>query len=336
MKNFVLVACLIVLPAAPVLAASPAKIVKPTSGMIKVAVVLSDNANVMDIAGPWEVFQDTSVHDANGKEIQPFEIFTVAATKSPLHTTGSNRPGLNVTPDYTFADAPTPDLVVVGAQSGSPGLNAWLQKIHSQNGTIMSVCTGAFKLAEAGLLDGKPATTHHWYFGKMQNDYPNVKLVREVRFVQTDPITYTAGGLTSGVDLSLHLVADYFGQDVAQSTADYMEYQGTGWKSNQGISQLTTPVTRQDWIGALRPDSKIVLHLVTEGASNIATADIPAQHVTGISTTLGGEGRRARIVFHIPGHTATFDGAMNANATSATGTFTQDGKSIPLTLTKSG
>jgi putative intracellular protease/amidase len=336
MKNFALALFLTCLPAAHVWADPSAKIVNPTSGMIKVAVVVSDGANVMDIAGPWEVFQDTSVHDAKGNEIQPFEIFTVASTKSPFHTTGSNHTGMNITPDYTFADAPSPDLVVVGAQSGGKGLSEWLQKVHAQGKTIMSVCTGAFKLANAGLLDGKSATTHHWYFGDMQNDYPTVKLVREVRYVQSDPIIYTAGGLTSGVDLSLHLVASYFGQGIAQNTADYMEYQGTGWKSNEGTSQLTTPVTRQEWIGVLSPSSKIVLHITTTGASNTVTADIPAQNVAGVSTTLGGKGTRATIVFHIPGHAATFDGAMNANGTSATGTLTQDGKSVPLTLTKSG
>lgn len=336
MKIFFLAASLMWLSVAQAVAGTPTKTGAPTAGMIKVAVVVSDHANLMDIAGPWEVFQDTSVHDAHGKEIQPFEIYTVASTKAPFHTTGSNRPGLNVTPDYTFADAPTPDLIVVGAQSGGAGLSEWLQKIHAQGKTIMSVCTGAFNLAKAGLLDGKPATTHHWYFGEMQNNYPNVKLVREVRYVQSDPITYTAGGLTSGVDLSLHIVATYFGQDVAQSTADYMEYQGIGWKSNQGISQLTTPITRQDWVGTFGADSKIVLHLVTAGASTTVTADIPAQHVVGVSTTLGGAGSRASVVLHIPGHPATFEGVVKEDQSGATGTLTQDGKSVPLTLTKSG
>lgn len=336
MKTIALAALFALLPANHLLAAESAKTAAPRPGMLKVAFVVSDHANVMDIAGSWEVFQDTTVKDAHGNDIAPFELFTVAPNKTPLHTAGSNHPGLTLTPDYSFADAPTPDLVVVGAQSGGAGLKEWLQKIHAQNKTILSVCTGAFKLAEAGLLDGKPATTHHWYFGNMQNQFPDVKLVREVRYVQSDPITFTAGGLTSGVDLSLHIVADYFGQTVAQSTADYMEYQGTGWKSNQGISQLTTPVSHQEWTGSLDGDSKIVLHLLIEGASTTITADIPAQHVAGVATTLDGQGNRARVVLHIPDHPATFDGVLNASMTGATGTLTQDGKSTPLTLAKSG
>jgi transcriptional regulator GlxA family with amidase domain len=302
--------------------------------MLKVAFVISDDANVMDIAGPWEVFQDTMIDQANGEHIMPFELFTVAPTKATLHTTGSNRPGLAITPDYSFDNAPEPDIVVVGAQSGGAGLKEWLQKIHAQDRVIMSVCTGAFKLAEAGLLDGKPATTHHWYFGNMASKFPDVKLVREVRYVQSDPTIFTAGGLTSGVDLSLHIVAEHFGQAVAQSTADYMEYQGTGWKSNQGISTLTTPVTRHDWTGKFGAQSKIVVHLVTEGASNTATADIPEQNIAGVSTALSGQGNKVRIAFHIPGHPATFDGVVNPNATEIAGTFVQDGKSTPLTLTK--
>jgi transcriptional regulator GlxA family with amidase domain len=145
-----------------------------------------------------------------------------------LHTSGGH--GMTVMPDYAFADAPTPDLVVIGAQSGGPGLSDWLQKIHHDRAVILSVCTGAFKVAQAGLLDGRPATTHHDYIDKFAQEFPNVKVVRSVRYVRSAPLIYTAGGLTSGVDLALHVVDSYFGRSVAQKTADYMEYQGSAWK----------------------------------------------------------------------------------------------------------
>jgi transcriptional regulator GlxA family with amidase domain len=93
------------------------------------------------------------------------------------------------------------------------------------------VCTGAFRVAQAGLLDGLPATTHHDYLDKFAAEFPKVRIVRSVRYVQSEPTIYTAGGLTSGVDLALHIVEGYFGHEVAQKTADYMEYQGSGWKS---------------------------------------------------------------------------------------------------------
>jgi putative intracellular protease/amidase len=333
MKIFIFAVLLAILPAANTLADTPGKSVPPKNGMIKVAIVLSEHATVIDFAGPWEVFQDTSIDDGHGHDIAPFELYTVASTKAPVHTEGSNRPGMTITPDYSFADAPTPDIVVVGAQSGGAVLSEWLQKIHADNKLIMSVCTGAFKLAQAGLLNGKQATTHHWYFGNFAREFPQVKLVRQVRYVQADPITFSAGGLSSGIDLSLHIVADYFGPTVAQQTADFMEYQGTGWKSNQGISELTTPVKRQDFVGKLAPDSTIVLHMVKRGASPSFNTDIPAQKVAGIATTVKSDGDKVSIAFAITGHPATFNGLMNRDNGEATGTFVQDGKSYPLTLT---
>ncbi len=200
------------------------KLVAPATGPIKVAFVLSDNATVIDFAGPWEVFQDT-----NAKV--PFELFTVAPSKSPLQTTGSGGHGLTIIPDYSFADAPEPDVIVIGAQRGGAGLTEWLQKINRDRKVILSVCTGAFKVAQAGLLDGLSATTHHQYTDKLASEFPKVHVVRSVRYVQSGPLLFTAGGLTSGIDLALHVVEDYFGRDVAQHTADYMEYQSNAWKN---------------------------------------------------------------------------------------------------------
>src|SRR5690348_16770990 len=137
LKTSALIALLTALPGLHAAADTPGKQTPPKDGMIKVAVVVSGNANVMDLAGPWEVFQDTTLRDGHGNEISPFELYTVAPAKTPLHTTGSNRPGITITPDYSFADAPTPDIVVVGAQSGGPGLSAWLQKVHADHRIIM-------------------------------------------------------------------------------------------------------------------------------------------------------------------------------------------------------
>jgi transcriptional regulator GlxA family with amidase domain len=209
-------------PACARAADSGAPLSPPPGGPIKVAFVLSDGATVIDFAGPWEVFQDTD-------SPVPFELFTVAPSKIPIHTSGGR--GITVTPDYSFADAPMPDVVVIGAQRGGPGLSEWLRKIHGDGKLILSVCTGAFKVAQAGLLDGHQATTHHDFTDKLATEYPRVNVVRSVRFVQSAPLIYTAGGLTSGVDLALHIVEGYFGREVAQKTADYMEYQSPAWKS---------------------------------------------------------------------------------------------------------
>jgi transcriptional regulator GlxA family with amidase domain len=140
--------------------------------------------------------------------------------------------GLAVIPRYTFDDAPVPQVVIVGAQAGSPKMKAWLQKIakDSANQAVMSVCTGAFKLAGAGLLDGKPATTHHGYYADFEKYFPNVKLQKGSRFVRSDDRVFTSGGLTSGIDLALHIVELYFGRNVAEQTTEWMEYQGKGWR----------------------------------------------------------------------------------------------------------
>lgn len=335
MKRLLLLAALALAPGTHAMAAAPTTAASPSNGTIKVAVVVSSGANLMDIAGPWEVFQDTSLKDEHGKEVAPYELYTVAPTKTPMHAAGSNHPGLTITPDYDFADAPIPDIVVVGAQAGGPGLSAWLQKMHAQRKVVMSVCTGAFKLAQAGLLDGKSATTHHWFFGNFQREFPKVKLLEQVRYVQADPITFTAGGLTSGVDLALHMVADRFGQDVAQQTADYMEYMGTEWKSNKGISVLTTPVTRQTWSGRIANGSKVVLHIVTTGSSPAMTVDIPSQDVVAaLATPNKTDSHEVSMTVHVPGHPATFTGSVNADGNAASGIFVQNDKTQPLTLTR--
>ena len=323
---------LLLIPAALFAAGStPGEKSPVKSRSIKVAMVLSPRATVIDFAGPWEVFQDVMVENESGQQVHPFELYTVAPSKEPIHTSGGDR-GLTITPDYSFDDAPIPDIVVVGAQVGGPGFSAWLQKVHDADHMIMSVCTGAYKLAKAGLLDGKPATTHHWYLDNFQETFPKVKLVSEVRYVEADPITFTAGGLSSGIDLALHVVAKYFGDDAAQATADYMEYQSTGWKSNEVAAQFPTPITRADWSGKLASGAQVVMHMVTRGASQTFTTDFPAEKRSGVATTVSAQDKDVTIEFDIPGQPATMTGTVNDSGDAVIGTFEQGDMTSPLTL----
>jgi transcriptional regulator GlxA family with amidase domain len=197
----------------------------PSDGKpIAVAFVLTDGVTVIDFAGPWEVFQDAGGPDG----VDHFQLFTVGPSKKPVHTSG----GMTVVPDYSFDDSPPARIVVVPGQGrgGAPGLPDWLRRKYKETDVVMSVCTGAFQLGKAGLLDGKQATTHHSYYDDFQKSFPKATLVKNRRYVQSDEVIYTAGGLTSGIDLALHIVDQYFGRDVAQKTVDYMEYQSTGWK----------------------------------------------------------------------------------------------------------
>jgi transcriptional regulator GlxA family with amidase domain len=105
----------------------------------------------------------------------------------------------------------------------------WLRRASSSADLVMSVCTGAFVLARAGLLAGKRATTHHEFHDSFAERFPDTTLERGARFVESAPNLATAGGLTSGIDLALRVVERYFGRDAAARTAAYMEYQGRGW-----------------------------------------------------------------------------------------------------------
>jgi transcriptional regulator GlxA family with amidase domain len=203
------------------------RLTPPPKGKINVAVLISRGVTMIDYAGPWEVFQDVHV-PSRGSEMEeqmPFELFTVSDTTDPI--VGSA--GLKIVPNYTFQTAPQPKVIVIPAQGGrSQAMFDWLRKASEGADVVMSVCTGAFILAKGGYLDGKQATTHHDFIDQLAKNFPNIDIKRGLRFVEGPKIS-TAGGLTSGIDLALRVVERYFGRDVAQATATYMEYQSKGW-----------------------------------------------------------------------------------------------------------
>ena len=215
-------------PAAPHQTAAPeAKLAAPVHGRIPVAFVLTEGAVMIDFAGPWEVFQDVStpMRGSSMDDQMPFELYTVSDKKEPIRVSG----GLQVVPDYTFEDAPAPKVIVIPAQGGdSPRMLAWIKQAGGQADVVMSVCTGAFVLARTGLLAGKSATTHHSSYRTFAMQFPDIQMKRGVRFVDEGSVA-SAGGLSSGIDLALHVVERYFGRDVATNTAYQMEYQGQGW-----------------------------------------------------------------------------------------------------------
>lgn len=202
-----------------------ARLTVPESGRIPVAFLLSRNATVIDFAGPWEVFQD-----AEGPGGARFELFTVAESREPIRASG----GLLIVPNYTFEDAPVPKVIVVPAQLANARAVEWLRVTSAKADLTMSVCTGAFLLAEAGLLRGRTATTHHEFYRHLESLDPTINVRRNVRYVE-GPRIATAGGLTSGIDLALRVVDRYFGTEVARRTAEYMEHTSTGWHQDAGV-----------------------------------------------------------------------------------------------------
>jgi transcriptional regulator GlxA family with amidase domain len=203
-----------------------------------VAFLIDNGATVIDFGGPWEVFQDAAEGlDADARlSRSPFILYTVAPGAASIETEGNvdngRITGLEIVPDFTFDNAPTPGVVVIGAQSRAdmPAKLDWVREAARYADVVLSVCTGAFLLANTGLLDGLSATTHHAFYDEFERRFPRVNLIRARRFVDNGTFL-CAGGLTSGVDGALHVVARYLGDDVAQRTADYMEHDSTGWRT---------------------------------------------------------------------------------------------------------
>lgn len=201
----------------------------PQGRAIKVAFAINPGVQVIDLAGPWETFQDT---EALPESVYPtFELFTVSESVRPLRGSG----GLSLVPDFTVDNAPSPDVVVVPhfaqpspAGGGTTAIHQWIRHAHADAALTMSVCTGAFQLAKTGLLDGLPVTTNQQAYDNFAKTFPRLDLRRGPRFVEVGRIA-TAGGLSAGIDLALRVVTRYFGQGVAQQTADTMEYVGQGW-----------------------------------------------------------------------------------------------------------
>ena len=142
----------------------------PERRRVKVAFMLGDGANVIDTAGPWEVFQDVMLPGIGHNH--PFELYTVAPTAELLQMTG----GLTVKPAYSIANAPQPNVIVVPAHKSTAESREWLKRASAGTDVTMSVCTGAFQLARAGLLEGIPATTHHEFFDSFAEEFPDIEL----------------------------------------------------------------------------------------------------------------------------------------------------------------
>ena len=221
-------------PARSSAVANPLK--PPARGSIPVAFLVSEGAVVIDFCGPWEVFQDVMVP---GHMDMAFQLFTVSEKANPIEVSG----GMKITPSFTYENAPAAKVVVIPAQSApSEATLEWVRKSARSADVVMSVCTGAYLLAQTGLLAGKAATTHHGSYIDFARKYPDVRVKRGARFVEDGNLA-SAGGLSSGIDLALRVVERYYGRELAKQTAYDMEYQGQGWTSpdsNEVYAKLRT------------------------------------------------------------------------------------------------
>jgi transcriptional regulator GlxA family with amidase domain len=186
-----------------------------------VAILLFDEVEVLDFAGPFEVFAVTD----ELLEHQAFHTFTMGLKPGTVRS----RNGLKIVPDFTLENCPNPQLIVIPGGSGTrpllhmPALHEWLRVKSRSAEVVMSVCTGSLLLAQAGLLDDLRATTHHLNFAELRLHAPRTEVVENERFVDNGKIL-TSAGISAGIDCSLHVVARFFGEDMANRTANYMEY----------------------------------------------------------------------------------------------------------------
>ncbi|MES2731304.1 MAG: DJ-1/PfpI family protein [Bacteroidota bacterium] len=188
-----------------------------------VAIFIHNGVEILDFAGPSEVFAST----------EGFNVYTVSLTKQPITSQGF----ITVTPNYSLEDCPQPDIVVLPGGDIGPFLKnepliSWITASAKKAEIMLSVCTGAGLLGKAGLLNGKQATTFHNYIDALQQANPQAKVLRETRFVDNGQIITTAG-VSAGIDGALHVVAKLKGLEVARQTAQYMEYDK--WQPNEGL-----------------------------------------------------------------------------------------------------
>jgi transcriptional regulator GlxA family with amidase domain len=191
-----------------------------------VAILAFDDMEVLDYAGPYEVF---NVAGELG-EGHPFRVFSVGLTDAPA----VGRGGFTVVPTYSLDDAPPPDVLVVPGGAGTrpllkdERLLEWVRERAAEVELLLSVCTGALVLAQAGLLVRRRATTHHDAFDELAAISPTTHVVRGQRFVRAAETILTSAGVSAGVDLALHAVQLLAGPETRDRTVAEMEWM---WQS---------------------------------------------------------------------------------------------------------
>lgn len=188
---------------------------------LNVAIFIFKDAEVLDFAGPFEVFSVASqLH-----KYELFEVFTLAENKNPVKAIN----GLSVNPDHTFETAPKIDILIIAGGNGTNQLihnTQLLEKIkgiHQNTLYTISICSGSRVLGMLGLLNDKPFCTHHEVYDDMKKIAPTGNPQPAKRFVEAGKI-FTSGGISAGIDLSFHIVEKIYGKEVALTTAKYMEY----------------------------------------------------------------------------------------------------------------
>lgn len=192
--------------------------------MIKntVGIFIFDDAEVLDFAGPFEVFSVTS--QLNNYETH--HVFTVGKSTDVVRAVN----GLKVVPDFQFGDHPAIDILILAGGQGTRALLTdaetlnWVQETIRKAELTLSICSAARLLGKLGLLDQKPFCTHHEVYNHINEIAPLAIAQPEKRFVRSSEKLYTSSGISAGIDLSFHVIEQMLGKILAERTARYMEY----------------------------------------------------------------------------------------------------------------
>ncbi len=186
---------------------------------MNIGIYLYDGAEVLDFSGPFEVFST-----ANRLSQIHWNIFFISETGSMVTARG----GLQLLPHFSIGNHPALEmLLIVGgehsAQLNNTNVIEWIDEQARKTDSVATVCTGAFLLAQTGLLDGRFVTTHWQDIHALANDFPALKVVKDTRWVE-DGKYISSAGISAGIDMSLHLVSMFVSPEHAKKTAKQMDY----------------------------------------------------------------------------------------------------------------
>lgn len=199
---------------------------KSTEAVLTVGILLFDGVEVLDFTGPFEVFSELwSDPDEEQKSHPLCRAVTIAETDGIITCSG----GLRVSPEATIANHPPLDVLLVPGGyvadvMANPQVLEWIKKQDELTRVTASVCTGALVLAQCGLLTQRRATTHWGSIERMRERFPEVEVLENTRYVDEGHIV-TSAGISAGIDMSLHLLTRFFGEEAAALAARGMEYE---------------------------------------------------------------------------------------------------------------
>ena len=243
----------------------------------KLAILLFNDVEELDFVGPFEVFNAAN----KDSQEQHFNVYTVSEDGQAIKT----RHNLRVIPDYSLADCPAPDILLVPGGFGSravlknESVLEWIQMLAPRVERLLSVCTGALILAKAGLLEGLKATTHHCCFDELTPLAPTATVVKNVKYVDNGRVILSAG-ISAGINMSLYVVARLVGPAVALQAAQEMEYDWSGIDpAQEKIPYFVDPAKAPELTQLPGLETTILTGLHGEKMMMVLNATLPGQTV---------------------------------------------------------